>query len=249
MRRLVGFDCEGAALVGALDDADGRHGLLIVTGGSDTRWGSHRLFERLAHALAARGISVFRFDRRGIGDSDGDDPGYAASGPDIAAALAEFRRLCPQLDAVTGFGLCDGATALVLAAPALDGLLLANPWLVEPRDDLPPATAIRRRYRERLASPSAWRRALTGRIDYAKAARGIARLAQRESGSLGKRVVAALAGRQALAIVAIGDATAQAALPFLEGKVTVTRIDTASHSFAGEEAFAALVETVAGALI
>ena len=248
MRRPITFDCAGAALVGSLDEADDAHGLLIVGGGSDVRWGSHRLFARLAQALAARGYPVFRFDRRGVGDSDGEDAGYTASGPDIAAALAEFRRLCPRVDRVTGFGLCDGATALALFAPQLDGLILANPWLTEPSDDLPPAAAIRHRYRARLTSASAWRRALTGRIDYAKAARGLARIGRREAGALGQRVAEAFIGKPATAIIATGDATAIAALPFLEDRLPITRIETASHSFAGEDDFAALVEAVLHAL-
>jgi hypothetical protein len=54
MRRLLSFDCEGAALGASLDSAEGSTGLLLVTGGTQTRIGSHRMFERLAAALARR---------------------------------------------------------------------------------------------------------------------------------------------------------------------------------------------------
>ena len=127
MRRLLSFDCQGSALGGSLDPADGGTGLLLVTGGTQTRIGSHRMYERLTAALAASGWPCFRFDRRGVGDSEGDDPDFRESGPDLAAAAAAFRREQPQLKRLIGFGLCDGASTLALhgKAAGLDGLLPA----------------------------------------------------------------------------------------------------------------------------
>jgi pimeloyl-ACP methyl ester carboxylesterase len=97
MRRLLSFECEGLALGASLDSAGGETGLLLVTGGTQTRIGSHRLFERLAGALAQTGWPCFRYDRRGVGDSEGADPDFRDSGPDLAAAAAAFRREQPQL--------------------------------------------------------------------------------------------------------------------------------------------------------
>ncbi|HEX8528226.1 MAG TPA: hydrolase 1, exosortase A system-associated, partial [Allosphingosinicella sp.] len=71
MRRLLSFDCEGSAIGASLDPAGGETGLLLVTGGTQTRIGSHRMYERLAAALAEAGWPCFRFDRRGVGDSEG----------------------------------------------------------------------------------------------------------------------------------------------------------------------------------
>ncbi|MGZ8998931.1 MAG: hydrolase 1, exosortase A system-associated, partial [Allosphingosinicella sp.] len=85
MRRLLTLQCEGAALGASLDEAKGRTGLLLVTGGTQTRIGSHRVFERLAIALAAAGYPCFRYDRRGVGDSEGIDPGWRGSAPDLEA--------------------------------------------------------------------------------------------------------------------------------------------------------------------
>src|SRR5687767_14300174 len=114
MRRLLTFPCEGEQLAASLDSGDGATGLLLVTGGSQTRIGSHRMYERLAWSLAGEGISCLRFDRRGVGDSSGVDPDFAGSGPDIAAAAAAFRAAAPGIERMFGFGLCDGASALAL---------------------------------------------------------------------------------------------------------------------------------------
>ena len=114
MRRLLTFECEGASLGASLDDAAGATGLLLVTGGTQTRIGSHRMYERLALVLAKRGYRCFRFDRRGVADSEGDKPRWRGSAPYIAAAAAAFRRECPELEPRIGFRLCDGATAMAL---------------------------------------------------------------------------------------------------------------------------------------
>ena len=107
MRRLLTFDCKGEELAASLDDAAGRHGLLIVTGGTQTRIGSHRLFERLAAGLAEAGHPCFRFDRRGVGDSSGEDPGWRGSRDDIVAAIAAFRGQS-RIDRLFGFGTMAG---------------------------------------------------------------------------------------------------------------------------------------------
>jgi exosortase A-associated hydrolase 1 len=179
MRRLLTFSCEGRQLAASLDDANGRIGVLMVTGGSQTRTGSHRMYERLATALAAGGYPCFRFDRRGVGDSEGTDPGFRDSAPDVGAALKAFRAQCPGLERVVGFGLCDGSSALVLFGRelGLDALILANPWFVETDENVPSALAIRHHYRERLTSREGWWRLLTGRASLGKAIAGLRRIA------------------------------------------------------------------------
>src|SRR3954469_21590751 len=133
LRRLLSIDCGGAALGGTLDEAAGATGLLMVTGGTQTRIGSHRMYERLAKRLAEAGFPCLRYDRRGVGDSEGEDPDWRGSGPDIAAAAAAFRRETPGVQRLIGFGLCDGASALAFhgAAAGIGALILLNPWLVE----------------------------------------------------------------------------------------------------------------------
>lgn len=184
MRRPLTFDCEGATLAGMAHPASGDMGVLIVTGGLQTRVGSHRGFVDLADRLAAAGHPVLRFDRRGVGDSDGDDPGFRDSAPDIAAAVAALRSAFPNVRQVIGWGLCDAASALALhgAALGLDGLILANPWTRDSdgTPDLPPRAAVAARYRERLTRPSEWARLARGGFDLRKAARGLLRVAQPE---------------------------------------------------------------------
>lgn len=195
MRSLIAIGCEGARLGATLDRADGATGLLIVTGGTQTRIGSHRMFERLAAALSEAGHPVFRFDRRGVGDSEGDDPGFRGNGPDIAAASAAFREQCANLERIVGFGLCDGATSLALSGAAgFAGLILANPWFVETEAGEPAAAAIKAHYRQRLASFDGWRRLLTGGLSYRKLVGGLAKLAQPQAGDLAAEAAAGLAG-------------------------------------------------------
>jgi exosortase A-associated hydrolase 1 len=249
MRRLIAFPCEGAALAGSLDWTGGTTGLLLVVGGSQTRIGSHRMYERLARSLADNGYPCFRFDRRGVGDSEGEDPGFRGSGPDLTAAAAAFRRECPALTRLIGFGLCDGATALVLFGDTagLDGLVLANPWLVETEAGEPPPAAVRQHYRRQLLSLAGWKKLLTGAVNYRKLSRGIRSIfSRRKEESLAQDVLQALLRHRlpAEAILCVGDATAIAAeaeirrWPY-EGLIRATQIiDTDSHTFArpGDEA-------------
>lgn len=245
MRSLLIFQCEKLELAATLDAADGDTGLLMVTGGSQTRVGSHRMYERLAAALAERGVSCFRFDRRGVGDSDGEDPGFLGSGPDMAAAAAAFRQHRPGLARLLGFGLCDGATALALHGgdAGLDGLILVNPWLVEAESGAPPPAAIRRRYREQLTSLSGWKRLLTGAISYRKLVQGLARIAAPAEAGLAQAMAAALdrSGLQVSLVLARGDATAIAAQAEWDAPRFATvraragapiHIDSYSHTFA-----------------
>lgn len=170
MSRLhLTFACEGATLVGTLDAAEGTSGLLLVSGGNELRSGAWSGQALLAARIAAAGFPVFRFDPRGVGDSEGANGGFTTRAPDIAAALAAFRHAAPQLERVIGFGNCDAASALMLAGGAgLDALALSNPWTIEREDAPPPPEALRDHYRRRLADPAAIARLLTGEVSPGK---------------------------------------------------------------------------------
>lgn len=238
MRRLLTFRCEGAKL-GASLDGGGFTGILLVTGGSQTRAGSHRMSESLAKSLSDAGYACFRYDRRGVADSEGEDPGYRRSGPDIAAAASAFRQESPGLTRIIGLGLCDGATALALFGSGLDGLILINPWLVEADANDPPPAAIKRHYRQRLLSLEGWRKLLTGSISYRKLLGGLSKIVTAAPSSLAGDVAAALRnGPPSVLVLARGDATAIAAeaecrsdrLRELMGAPIY--IETNSHTFA-----------------
>lgn len=261
MRRLLSFACDGATLGATLDGADGGTGVLIVTGGSQTRIGAHRSFERLAMGLAQAGHPVFRYDRRGVGDSEGADPGFRDSGPDLRAAAQAFRAECPQLDRIVGFGLCDGATALALfgADAGVHALLLANPWFVEAGSGDPPAAAIRRHYRGRLLSLDGWKKLLGGGVSYRKLLKGLGKIAASASTDLAAAVAASLERKPLplTLILAEGDATAIAA--YAEWKSPAFRrvramasepvsIDTDAHTFAKSGDFEKLLSGILNAL-
>jgi exosortase A-associated hydrolase 1 len=262
MRRLTTFRCEGETLAASLDDAGGTTGVLLVIGGSQTRVGSHRMYERLAKALADKGFPCFRYDRRGVGDSGGEDPGYRGSKLDLSAAAAAFRAESPALTKIMGFGLCDGASALALfgSEAGLNGLILVNPWLVETEeDDSPPAAAIRHHYWKRLTSSEGWRKILTGAVNWRKLFSGV-----RKATAVGRAPLAADIAETLRAsalpvhlILADGDATAIAAEAELKaaafdgliaGRETLA---TDSHTFArpgDEAALRAAVERALAAL-
>ncbi len=87
MSRLhLAFECRSTTCIGTIDTAPGSTGLLIVTGGNEIRSGAFQGQSRFAARIAAAGFPVFRYDRRGMGDSDGENRGYSKSALDIAAA-------------------------------------------------------------------------------------------------------------------------------------------------------------------
>ncbi|MGU3390949.1 hydrolase 1, exosortase A system-associated [Sphingomonas sp. M1A8_2b] len=237
MRKLIAFPCEGEMLVATLDEATGTTGLLIVSGGNEIRSGAHRGMAMLARRLAATGIPVFRYDRRGVGDSTGDNRGFLSAEPDLIAAAAAFRSAAPHVTRLVGFGNCDAATTLALfgRSAAIDRIVLANPWVVEPIDGLPPAAAIRARYGAALRDPVTWRRALLGSVDIRKLIRGLKRISASQSEALTSRVLSALASwhTNAAVILARGDATAIAFASAAGAAVPSETIDTDSHSFTG----------------
>ncbi|UZK66484.1 hydrolase 1, exosortase A system-associated [Sphingomonas sp. M1-B02] len=245
MRRLIAFPCAGETLVGSLDEAPGTTGLLIVSGGNEVRMGAHRGMAMLAARLAEAGHPVFRFDRRGIGDSTGENQGFESSAEDIAAAAAAFREA--GVERIVAFGNCDAATALAFfhRLAGIDALILANPWVIEASDDLPPAAAIRARYAERMRDPKEWLRLARGGVSIIKLFKGLAKSSQRKSEArdgLAPRLATALAATNVpiTLLLAQGDNTALAFADALKGRafdpvrprLKLEQLDSASHSFA-----------------
>jgi exosortase A-associated hydrolase 1 len=240
LRRLIAFPCEGETLVGTLDEADGDTGLLIVSGGNELRCGSHRGMALLAARLAARGHPVFRFDRRGVGDSSGENRGYARSESDMQVAVACFRREAPRLKRLIALGNCDAAAALCQAGADIgaDALILTNPWTGHDGPGPAPAT-IRARYAARLRDPSSWRR-LPNPL---KLLKGLRALLTKTSQPDLARLYAASA-LPTTVILAEHDATAIAFRSAVRGDYV--SIETRSHSFAdaADELEAAIVKAL-----
>ncbi|MCA3254401.1 MAG: hydrolase 1, exosortase A system-associated [Alphaproteobacteria bacterium] len=251
LTRPLAIPCAGATLAATLHPADGATGVLIVTGGVQTRWGAHRGLLDLAAGLAEAGHPVLRFDRRGVGDSSGDDPGYRDSLPDMLAARDALR--AAGAARIVGWGLCDGAAALAIhsADLALDGLILANPWTrdADTAADLPPPAAIAARYRNRMRDPAAWRRLLSGGVNLRKLAGGLVRLAAAEPPSAtAAQIAAGLAAAEApvLVLLSAQDATALAWRALADtgafgSPPPVAVIEGAGHTFARREDHAAML--------
>jgi exosortase A-associated hydrolase 1 len=273
MRRQLSFDCNGASCAATLDAAGAATGLLIVSGGNEIRSGAHRGMAWIAGEVAALGYPVFRYDRRGIGDSTGSNGGFRSSGPDIAAAVAAFRADA-NVERIIAFGNCDAAAALALfgGEAGIAAMLLANPWTfdAEEGDDtagddttaapaLPPASAIRARYLARLKDPRQLWRLVSGGVDYRKLLGGLK--AARGSGAaptgLAAELIAAMAALPVPAriLLAERDRTAMAfaehwakAPAALRSKVPIAKIASGSHGFADNAARAWLLECLVAAL-
>ena len=252
-RRQILVACEGETLAGSLDLAPATTGLLIISGGNELRAGPWDSQTQIAAKLAAAGFPVLRFDRRGVGDSSGANLGFAASGPDIAAALHAFKSHVPTLKRVVAFGNCDAASALMLAHGAgCDALVLANPWTFEPEPEAEqhnpapeptpmPPSVLRRHYLKRLTDPQAVWRLLTGKVAVRKMASSLVEAAKPDAprGSLAQHMVeglAAFAG-PATILLAENDRTAQAFLATWDkADARLRKCPQASHSFVEPQA-------------
>lgn len=254
-RRHLTFACEGATLLGTLDDAAGSTGLLLVTGGNELRSGAWAGQALLASRIAAAGHPVFRFDHRGLGDSEGVNQGFERRGPDIAAALAAFRAAAPQVSRVVGFGNCDGASALMLTRGAgLNALALSNPWTIE-SDDAPPPEAVRDHYKRRLSDPAALLRLATGKVAPGKLLASLRDAARKPAppSTLAQELAIGIAGFTGPVrfLVAERDRTAQAFVAAWDkSDARIRRCPGATHSWVEPEAqewlMSELLEMLAG---
>ena len=162
------FECEGSKLVGIThipQNASGI-GVLVIVGGPQYRVGSHRQFVLLSRYLAEHGIAVFRFDYRGMGDSEGEQRTFESIDADIRSALDAFHEEIPGLARVYLWGLCDAASAALFYAyqdSRVSGMVLLNPWV---RSDTGLAKAyIKTYYSKQLLTSHFWMRLFTGKLD------------------------------------------------------------------------------------
>lgn len=263
MRRHIAFECTSDTLIGTLDSADGPAGLLIVTGGNELRCGPYGSHAELAQKVSAAGFPVMRFDRRGVGDSNGFNAGFTQSSDDIAAAITEFRSAFPRMKHVAAYGNCDAASALMLAqGQGCDALVLANPWTFDPEMEAEPEAAvppqmtsgaIRAHYLRRLTDPRALLRLLTGKVRIGQLAGSLADAAKAAPppSSLAQDMAAGLAqfsGSVSL-LIAEHDRTGQVFLSHWNSADQRLRIcPKAGHSFVEPQARIWLQGQLLGAL-
>ena len=178
--RALSFACEGCWLYGVLSlpsDSAGsapltQRGVVVVVGGPQYRVGSHRQFTLLARELAQRGVPVFRFDYRGMGDSEGEMRDFSDIDADLRAAIDTFVTEAPQVREVVLWGLCDAASAALFYAhqdSRVAGLVLANPWART--EDGAARAYLKHYYLSRLLQPGLWKKIVQGRFDYVGALR------------------------------------------------------------------------------
>lgn len=177
--RAVTFDCVGQPLLGivSLPANPGALGVVIVVGGPQYRAGSHRQFVSLARRLAGSGISVLRFDYRGMGDSEGDLRNFEDIDADIDAAVGALCSGAPAVQRVVLWGLCDAAAAAMMywertRDPRIAGICALNPWV---RSQVSLArTHVKHYYLARLRQRQFWTKLLSGRVAWS-ALGGLAR--------------------------------------------------------------------------
>lgn len=163
------FDCEGAQLIGVLHHTvqPSDIGLLtIVAGGPQYRGGCGRQLVELGRRLAHEGIPVFRFDYRGMGDSEGDFAGFRFIEKDIDAAITEFKRNIPSLRRIIIWGGCDAASAALIHSHRFEGvvgIIAANPFVSSEKT----ASGVKRKhYLQRLRQPSFWKKVVRFEYDF-----------------------------------------------------------------------------------
>lgn len=163
----VVFICEGQRLLGiATKPAHHENvGILIIVGGPQYRAGSHRQFTLLARRLANEGVASFRFDYRGMGDSEGEPRNFEYINEDIRAAIDQFQNLCPWVSRIILWGLCDAASAAMLYAQhdnRVIAQILLNPWVHT--EEGAAKVRLKSYYLSRFFQTSFWKKLLMGEI-------------------------------------------------------------------------------------
>lgn len=159
------FRCHDCWLYGILSVPlqSSKRGILIVVGGPQYRVGSHRQFTLLARFLADHNIPAFRFDYRGMGDSDGVIRTFENIEDDLKGAIDQFFLNIPSLNEVVIWGLCDAASAALFYAykdHRVTGLVLVNPWV---RTESGVAKAyLKHYYTSRLLNGAFWGKIIRG---------------------------------------------------------------------------------------
>ncbi len=174
------LDGPGGELFGVLTEPLGEaRGLtaVLLNAGPQRRTGPSRMWVEIARRWAAKGVTTFRLDAEGIGDSAGDAaalgrvaafyrPVYVEQAGAALDALAE-RGLPPRFVVL---GLCSGAywsAQTAIADERVSAVIMLNPRTLV-FDEWRHAARRTRHLRERALMPSTWARVLRGEVKLGK---------------------------------------------------------------------------------
>jgi exosortase A-associated hydrolase 1 len=163
--RVLPLHIDGHQSLGILVSGQSNVAVLMVSGGAQTRVGSHRMQQQLAEMLKQQHISSLRFDFPGYGDAEGQPRDFIQHATSLSDVLANAKQLQPQIQHWLLFGLCDGASAILLNQHVLkqsSGLILLNPWCRAEGNHA--QTMVRFYYWQRFKSKEFWQKLLSGQV-------------------------------------------------------------------------------------
>lgn len=242
-QRALRFSCLGASLVAVVDIPERPlpRGVLVLADSAQYRVGSHRQFTLLSRLLAARGIPVMRFDRRGMGDSEGEPRPFDAIDEDVRAAMKEYFSQVPEMKEIVILGLGDSALAAALYAPTDDrvrALVLLNPL---PAGYAALGYGAGHHTLARLGELTFWKRLAAGKIGLAAGAAALRqnlRLAGHERrAALPRRIAASLAEFDGRLLLVLGGQDGPAhrfarQLSRRQARFRCIEVEQADHAFA-----------------
>jgi alpha-beta hydrolase superfamily lysophospholipase len=160
--KVLQLNFGGQQSLGIYQPADSELLVLMVNGGAQTRAGSHRMQQQLAQHWQQAGFASLRFDFPGFGDADGEPGTFVDHARYLTELPAQLERYFGKVRPIVLFGLCDGATAALLASPWLQpqALILLNPWCRTTENHA--RTMLKFYYLRRLVSGEFWQKLLRG---------------------------------------------------------------------------------------
>lgn len=143
-------------------------GFIIVSGGIQTRVGSHRQYVKLCRALAKHGVSCLRYDHFGVGDSLGEFSDIKERAEQLRELINYFNCKFPMINDIILWGLCDGASTILAYLNSYDSrvkrVILLNPWVKLPSSEINVLFSFY--YPHRLLKFDFWYKFLIGKINY-----------------------------------------------------------------------------------
>jgi pimeloyl-ACP methyl ester carboxylesterase len=181
METPLQFSSDGEVLFGTLCQVgDGRRMVVLIHGWGGPRMGPQTLLVRMARALAAAGISSFRFDCRGRGDSTGE-PSATTVDDMIADTVAAMDFLSREQGAPQFrlWGLCSGGNVAVgavsLRPEVVDRIVACSllPFMEQKHASSRGQHLAKtlRQYAKKALRPDTWRRLLRGEINVKESSR------------------------------------------------------------------------------